>query len=590
MSYSLGEWNLSELAGDPNDDKFAQQVSRLERKSMRFKRFKPYLSDDISEKKFLNIIKNVEDISEDTHKLVGYASLLYSADTQSDQATSLMTRMLKMSSDVSNRMLFFDLWWEKVLGKKDATRLVKNTGDLSEYLLYKRLLARYTLSEPEERIINTLDVTGASALTKLYGKITGAYRYKMKLGKKTKTMTREEISGYVKDPRPQIRKDAYQTILSRYTQDRGVLGEIYQNIVLNWRDKKIDMRGYRTPISARNTGNDIDDRTVASLLSSCRKNAPIFQRFFVKKAEMIGMDVLGRYDLYAPSNMHTEKRFSYTKSVRMVLDSFERFSPVLAGYAKRVFEESHIDSSVRPGKRDGAFCSTLTPSITPYVLVNFTGKTRDVFTLAHELGHAVHSMAAENHSILVQDATLPLAETASTFSELLLYDSIYENMPDGKEKLSFISEKIDDLYATILRQSYFTLFEVDAHKQIDKGTTIDVISSAYIKNLNEQFGNSVDVSDDFSDEWLYIPHFYYSPFYCYAYSFGNLLALSLFERYKKDGSDFTPSYLDILGAGGSRKPENLLKEHGFDIHSTRFWQQGFDYIDRYVRELEYLNN
>lgn len=586
--YSLGEWNLSELAGDPKGEEFARQVRRLEKKSKRFEKTKPGLAPNMSGKQFTNLLKNVEEISEEAHKLVGYASLLYAADTQSDQATSLMTRMLKMGSGVSNRMLFFDLWWKKVLGEADALRLARDAGELSEYLLHKRLLARYSLSEPEERIINTLDVTGASALTKLYDKITGAYRYKMRLGKRTKTMTREEIAGYVKDPRPDVRKSAYQTILSRYSQDRGVTGELYQNIVLNWRDEEIEIRGHKKPISARNTGNNVDDKTVESLLASCRKNAPTFQRFFAQKAGMIGMDVLRRYDLYAPAARRTQKRYSFDKSVRMVLESLGRFSPVLAGYAKRVFNECHIDSSIRPGKRDGAFCSTLSPAITPYVMVNFTGKSRDVFTLAHELGHAAHSMAAEKRSILVQDPPLPLAETASTFSELLLYDSMSGQIPDG-EKRSVLSEKIDDLYATILRQSYFTVFEVDAHAQIGRGATTDEISGTYLKNLKEQFGESVDVSDDFSDEWLYIPHFYHSPFYCYAYSFGNLLALSLFQRYKKEGRDFVPSYMDILAAGGSRKPEDLLKEHGFDIHSTRFWQQGFDYVDRQVRELSLLD-
>lgn len=260
--YSLGEWNLSELADDPKGEAFQRQVRRLERKSKKFEKAKTYLTPEISQEQFMGMVKDVEGISEETHKLVGYASLSYSADTQSDQATSLMTRMLKMGSEVSNRILFFDLWWKKSLGEADARRLAENAGELAEYLLYKRLLARYSLSEPEERIINTLDVTGASALTKLYDKITGAYRYKMKLGRKTKTMTREEITGYVKDPRPDVRKTAYQAILSRYSQDRGVAGEIYQNIVLNWRDEEIEIRGHKTPISVRNTGNNIDDKTV----------------------------------------------------------------------------------------------------------------------------------------------------------------------------------------------------------------------------------------------------------------------------------------------------------------------------------------
>jgi oligoendopeptidase F len=253
-----------------------------------------------------------------------------------------------------------------------------------------------------------------------------------------------------------------------------------------------------------------------------------------------------------------------------------------------VFDQNHVDSSIRIGKRDGAFCSTLTPKITPFVLVNFTGKSRDVFTLAHELGHAVHSQAAQNRSILVQDAPLPLAETASTFSELLLYDNISNKITSDEKKI-MLSEKIDDFYATIMRQSFFTIFEKDAHAKIGQGTTIDEISKRYLANLKEQFGSAVNVSDDFAIEWSYIPHFYHSPFYCYAYSFGNLLALSLFQRYKKEGKDFVPSYISILSAGGSQKPEILLKEYGLNITSSKFWQEGFDYIKTQVKELESLN-
>jgi oligoendopeptidase F len=253
-----------------------------------------------------------------------------------------------------------------------------------------------------------------------------------------------------------------------------------------------------------------------------------------------------------------------------------------------VFDEKHVDSSIRKGKRDGAFCSTLTPKITPFVLINFTGKTRDVFTLAHEIGHAVHSLAAQDRSILVQDAPLPLAETASTFSELLLYDNISSEITDNEKKI-MLSEKIDDLYATIMRQSYFTIFEKDAHEIIGNGTTIDEISKIYLKNLKEQFGSSVDLSEDFAIEWSCIPHFYHTPFYCYAYSFGNLLALSLFQRYKKEGTAFEKDYFEILAAGGAKKPEELLSEHGLDITSTKFWQEGFDYIKTQVKELESLN-
>ena len=587
--YKLGKWDLSELAKNPKSPAFQKQVKELEKQSEQFEKIKSKLDSNISSREFLNILKKVEEISEKMSKIGGYASLSYSSDTQSDEATSLMTKMSKLGSEISNKILFFDLWWKTQVDEKNAKRLMKDTGEITEYLSHKRLLAQYALSEPEEKIINTLDVTGISALVKLYDKITNSFEYKMKIRNKTKKMTREELTNYVRNTNPKIRETAYQTILTRYTENRGVIGEIYQNIVLNWRDEGIEIRGYKTPISMRNIGNDVDDKTINSLLSVCRKNSPVFQKFFIQKAKMLKMKKLRRYDLYAPAAANIkEKNYSYDKSVKLVFESLGKFSGILEEFARKVFHENHIDSDIRQGKRDGAFCSTLTPKITPYVLVNFTGKSRDVFTLAHELGHAVHSQTAQDRSILVQDAPLPLAETASTFSELLLYDNLSDKISDDEKKI-MLSEKIDDLYATILRQSFFTIFEVDAHKQIGEGTTVDEISKTYLQNLKDQFGNSVSLSEDFAIEWSCIPHFYHTPFYCYAYSFGNLLALSLFQRYKKEGKDFVPAYIDILAAGGSKKPEKLLLEHGFDISSPKFWQEGFDYVNQQVKVLASLN-
>jgi oligoendopeptidase F len=587
--YKLDKWDLSELTKDPKGPAFQKQISEVEALAKKFEKIKTNLDPKMQSKKFMNILHNIEEISEKMSKIGGYASLSYSADTQSDEATSLMTKVSKIGADISNKILFFDLWWKTKIDEKNAQRLIKDAGELAEYLNHKRLFAKYALSEPEEKIINTLEVTGISALVKLYDKMTSAYQYHMKIGNKTKTMTREEITNYIRSTNEKIRETAYKTILSKYTENKGVIGEIYQNIVLNWKDEGIEIRGYKSPISMRNIANDVDDKTVESLLTVCKKNSPIFQKFFIQKAKMLKMKKLRRFDLYAPAAAHIkEKTYQYDKSVKIVFESLERFSPQLAEYAKKVFNEKHVDSLVRPGKRDGAFCSTLSPKITPFVLLNFTGKSRDVFTLAHELGHAVHSQSAKDMSILVQDAPLPLAETASTFSELLLFDNLSEKITDDERKI-MLSEKIDDFYATIIRQSFFTMFEMDAHEQIGKGTTVDEISKTYLQNLKTQFGNSVILSDDFAIEWSCIPHFYHTPFYCYAYSFGNLLALSLFQRYKKEGKDFVPSYIKILSAGGSRKPEKLLAEHGLDIKSPKFWQEGFDYVESQVKALAAIN-
>ncbi len=587
--YELGTWNLKGLVANPKSPAFEKQIQLVESKAKQFEKIKSKLNPKISSKKFLEILHELEELDEKMSIIGGYASLTYSGDTQSDEATSLLTRMTKLGSEISNRALFFDLWWKKGIDEKNAKRLIKDSGELSGYLKYKRLVAKYSLSEPEERIINTLDVTGSTALIKIYDKITNAFEYVVKIEDKKRKLTREQLSTYVRSTKSKTREIAYKELLSKFSKNKGVLGEIYQNVVLNWKDEGVEIRGFASPISIRNIANDVDDKTINFLLTVSKKNATIFQNFFIQKAKMLGLKKLRRYDLYAPATSKIkEKNYSYDKSVKLVFESLEKFSPKLSTFAKKVFIEKHVDSSIRQGKRDGAFCSTLAPKITPYVLVNFAGKSKDIFTVAHELGHAVHSIAASDKSILVSDAPLPLAETASTFSELLLYDNLSDKISVDEKKI-MLSEKIDDLYATIMRQSFFTLFEIEAHKQIAQSTTIEEISKAYSHNLKEQFGNSVDVSDDFALEWSCIPHFFHTPFYCYAYSFGNLLALSLFQRYKKEGQDFVPSYINILSAGGSKKPELLLNEYGIDISSSRFWQDGFDYVHDQVKQLSALN-
>jgi oligoendopeptidase F len=585
--FKQGKWNLNELVTDPRSPSFKKRLGEIDSKVKTFEKNKKALRPSISETKFFSILRNLEEITEKFSIVFGYSSLEYSSDTQSDEATSLLTGMRKMGAEIENRTLFFDQWWKKQIDEKNAKRLMQYSGDLREFLRFKRLVAKYSLSEPEEKIINTLDVTGHSALVKLYDKITNAFQFTVKINGKTRIYNREELSQLIRNPRAKIREIAYKSLLAHYDKNKGVLGEIYQNIALNWKDECIQIRRYPSPISARNIGNDIDDKTVNALLDVCQKNSDVFRKFFLLKARILNLKKLRRYDIYAPIQKKKEKRYTYDKGVRLVLDTLSNFSPKLGEFAKSVFIEKHIDSTIRLGKRSGAFCSTITPKITPYVLLNFKGRTNDVFTLAHELGHAIHSMAASDKSIFVQEAPLPLAETASTFSEMLLFDKILNEVSDEEGK-SILVDHIDDLYSTVGRQAYFTIFEIAAHQKIGQGATVQDVSIEYMKSLKEQFGTSLNLSPDFAVEWTCIPHFYHSPFYCYSYSFGNLLALSLFQRYGKEGKSFAPVYLEILAAGGTKKPEELLKEHGIHISSEKFWQEGFEYIKNQTQRLEKL--
>jgi oligoendopeptidase F len=272
----------------------------------------------------------------------------------------------------------------------------------------------------------------------------------------------------------------------------------------------------------------------------------------------------------------------------MVFESFSAFDPKLAELARRVFDEDRLDSEIRKGKNGGAFCSSSNPGETPFVLMNYTGRARDVATLAHELGHAIHSMLASHHSTFTFHSSLPLAETASTFGEMMLTEKLLSIETDEAVRRDILFKQMDDAFATVLRQIYFALFEREAHALVMKNASVDDLCAAYMENLKEQFGDSMELSDDFKWEWVSIPHIYNVPFYVYAYAFGQLLVYSLYEQYKAEGEAFKPKYIKILAAGGSEAPANVLADAGIDIRSPKFWQGGFDVLSRMVDELERL--
>jgi oligoendopeptidase F len=357
----------------------------------------------------------------------------------------------------------------------------------------------------------------------------------------------------------------------------------------DWRSENVRLRGFTSPIAVRNLSNNIPDEVVDTLLEVCRKNAGVFQRYFALKAKTVGMDRLRRYDIYAPV-AGTEKTYPFAEAVELVLDSFLRFEPRVATLAGKVFAENHIDSEIRHGKRSGAFCATVSPDYTPWLHQTFKGKPQDVATLAHELGHAVHSLMAADHSLLTQHAALPLAETASTFGEMILVDRMLELDPAPDVQRTLLFREMDDDYATILRQAYFAMFERQAAEIIESGGTEEDLSRAYLTNLRDQFGEAVDVSDDFRYEWIVVPHFQHTPFYVYAYTFGQLLVLSLYQQYRAEGELFKPRYLQILSAGGSDSPERILQRAGIDIRSAAFWQGGFNVVESSLRKLEAIES
>jgi oligoendopeptidase F len=586
-SYLQSSWRLTDLLPSTEASVVEAQFAKIQAQVKTFTATtRQKLESNISAAAFMSIIEELEEITRQSYHLYGFASLLFAADTQDPSAQTLMARVQQFMAEMQNETLFFELWW-KQLDDEDAQRLMGKVGDYAYWLEEMRHFKKFTLSEAEEKIINIKDVTGTSAMRRLYESITNRYTFKLEVNGEEKEITRGELMVYVRQADPALREKAYQELYRVYSQDAPILGQIYQTLVRDWHNENIQLRGFSSPISVRNLVNSIPDDVVETLLDVCQKNSSVFQRYFRLKARWIGMERLRRYDVYAPV-AKSEKQYTYAKAAGMVLDSFEEFDPDFSTLARRVFDQQHLDSEVRKGKRNGAFCSTVDSKITPWVLLNYQGRAEDVATMAHELGHAIHSMLAAEHSLFTFHSSLPLAETASTFGEMMLVDRLLQEETDENVRRDILFRQVDDAYATIMRQAFFALFERQAHEMAQKNASVDEIADAYLENLRIQFGDAVEIGDEFRWEWISIPHIYATPFYVYAYSFGQLLVLSLYQQFKQEGDSFKPRYRKILSTGGSAAPADILADAGIDVRDPAFWQGGFDVIEHLVSELEAL--
>ena len=580
-------WELSDLVTDPVKQ-FDRYLKDLSAKVSRFESARAELSATMPEQAFLNLLTLSEQIARDSGRLGAYAYLWFSEDTKQLQARSFKTKVEEQLTALQNHLLFFDLWWQSV-DQRNAERLMANSGDFRYHLETIRRFKPHTLSEPEEKIINIKNITGQSAVHQLYDVVTNGFTFTMRIGGKKKTMNREALTAYLRSPKAAVREAAYREMYRVYESQQDLLGEIYKTLVNDWKAENLQLRHFKTPLESRNLSNDIPDRAVDALLAVCMKNAPIFQRYFKLKARLCKIKTMNRYHIYAPHRAE-QKTYRYADAVRMVLDAYYGFSPRLAELAQRVFADRHIDARTKPGKMGGAYCYSVTPNLTPYVMLNFTGEARDIATMAHELGHAVHAMMAEQHNVFTFHSTLPLAETASVFGERILSDALMATETNRSVKQSLLVNQLDDIYATVMRQAYFVAFERTAHDMVAQGATTTDLAQTYMTLLRQQFGKSLRVPQEFQWEWLTIPHLYASPFYCYAYSFGNLLVLALYRMYQEQGSAFVPKYLELLAAGGSKAPQAILAEVGVDMNSPAFWQSGFDAISGMVDQLEQTMN
>ena len=596
--YQMSGWDLTRLVPAepeangsgtlaPSSAAVEELLGQLEESVAAFESLRDALSAQMDPAELINAMQQFEEINTQAYRVFAYGSLWFSSDTQSPDALTFTNRMNQLHAEIENRMLFFELWW-KGLDEEEAAALLPDAdthGDFRHFLQEARLSKPYMLEESSERIINLKNTNGPSALVTIYSMLTNRLEFELEVDGELKRMTREEVMAHAYSPDPDMRAAAYQSLYKVYEEEAPILAQIYMNLVRDWHNENVTLRSYSSPIAVRNLKNDVPYEAVQALLEVARSNAHLFQRYFSLKAEWLGVDKLRRYDIYAPL-MESSRDVPYDDAVELVLETFTNFDLDFASKAQRVFDDNHVDSEVRKGKRAGAFCATVMPSVTPYVLLNYTNKVRDVSTIAHELGHAVHSMMAEDHSILTQHSSLPLAETASVFAEMVMNEQLLAEEKDPLVRREILASSVDDIYATVMRQAFFVIFEEAAHQAIMENASPQDLDRLYLENLKEQFGDSVELADEFQYEWVSIPHIYHTPFYCYAYSFGQLLVLSLFRRYQQEGDAFKPGYLRLLARGGSARPQEILEEAGIDMTDPDFWQAGFDVIRDMIDELE----
>ncbi|MBF0517060.1 MAG: M3 family oligoendopeptidase [Nitrospirae bacterium] len=582
--YERRKWTLTDLLPQPGTQEAEVIIGDLRSVVSEIAAGRQMLTSEMSGSDFQTFLRLIERFTAESNRLTAYSQLWFSEDTQNQAALTFMGQVEQLLTDMYNETLFWGLWW-KSIGDDDAERLMGCAGDLRYFLERERAFKRHVLTEPQEKIINVKDVNGINAVITIYDMLTSKYVFELEVDGQRKSLTRDALMSYVHHANPALREAAYKELFRFYRADEIVLSQMYSYRVRDWAAEHVRIRNHESAIGVRNLANDIPDSVVDTLLNVCVEESHVFQRYFNIKSRLLNLPKLRRYDIYASVRRGDEELIPYGAAVDTVLDSFNKFSPKVGALAKRVFDEVHIDAEDRPNKTTGAFCYGVLPGVTPWVLMNYTGRPRQVATLAHELGHAVHALAAAGHSVMTFHAPLPLAETASVFSEMLLTERLLEREVNAEARVALVSAALDDIYATVLRQAYFVLFEREAHAMLAEGKSPGQLNILYMELMTKQFGDAVELSDDFQREWMAIPHIFHTPFYCYAYSFGELLSLSLYNMYKEEGRGFVDKFLKILSYGGSASPQYILHEAGIDIADAGFWRGGFRVIDGFIDKL-----
>ena len=514
-----------------------------------------------------------------------YASLWFTIDTRDPERGALLQQVRERGAEIETSLLFFELEWNE-LDDERAEELLAGEGIefCRHHLRTARRYRPHQLTEPEERVMTETEVTGPSAFQRLFTEQTSALM--VELPDADEPMPLMEALSRLQDPDRERREAAAAGVTAALGPDLRTRAFIF-NTLLQDKSTKDRLRSYEHWLASRNLANEASDESVRALIKAVVSNYELARRWYRLKAKLLGLERLAHYDRMAPVSDEAP-HVPYNEARAVVLDCYRRFSPELGEAAETFFDGDYIDAPPEPGKRGGAFCAYVVPSVHPYVMLNYTSRSDDVLTMAHELGHGVHAYLARDQGLFQFSTPLTLAETASIFGETIVLERLVGDAPDASARLSLLAESLDGAVAAVFRQIAMNRFEDRIHsRRRESGElAVDDFAAEWLATQKDLLGDSVDVTDDYGSWWSYVPHFVDTPGYVYAYAYGHLLALSVYRKYKERGDEFVPSYLELLKAGGSRSPEDLGKIVDVDLTDPGFWQSGLDLIAEQLDDAE----
>jgi oligoendopeptidase F len=580
------QWDLSDLYESPSDKKLNEDRKKVLELADRFSQSYRGKISELDPKTFAAALAEYEEIIQVIRKIGSYSQLIWSTNTEDPEFGKLLQQSRELGSEISQKLVFFDVEWQK-LSDEQAARIIESDElkKFRHYLEVSRLYKDHTLSEEAEKVMSAKSVTGRSAWNRYFDETLGAARFEFE----GEQMTEQEVLSKLHNPDREQRQKAHQSLTKTFHQHSRSLTFIF-NTVLADKFTNDKLRNYNSWISSRNLSNQTDDETVDALVSAVTDSYGLVQRYYRLKKKLLGYDELFDYDRYAPI-AKTTKTIFWKEAREMVLDSYEDFHPEMGKITSLFFEKEWIDAAIKPGKRGGAYSASTVSSVHPYVFMNYDGQLRDVQTLAHELGHGVHQYLSRKQGELQSSTPLTTAETASVFGEMLVFNKLMSRIDDPAEKLALLISKIDDTIATVFRQISMNRFEEKIHtaRRTEGELTTEQFSELWHETQHQLYGDSVTITDEYRLWWCYIPHFLHTPGYVYAYAFGELLVLALYDVYRSsEKNGFSEKYMELLEAGGSDWPHNLVGKLGLDIKDSDFWKNGLRLFEHMVEDAEKL--